>query len=68
MRVGVDSGFDERSSSLTSSFQPIVASRTGLVVAHEAPTRWPAFPDTSPEQIFGVARIMGMVDDSLMSG
>lgn len=61
--MGVDRGFDERFSSLTSIFQPIVDLRTGLVVAHEALTRWPAFPDTSPEQIFDIARTMGMVDE-----
>ncbi|WP_156520121.1 EAL domain-containing protein, partial [Rhodococcus sp. EPR-157] len=61
--MGVDDDFDERFSSLISVFQPIVDSRTGLVVAHEALTRWPAFPDTSPEQIFDIARTMGMAEE-----
>ncbi|QII04520.1 EAL domain-containing protein [Rhodococcoides fascians A25f] len=61
--MGVDSGLDQRLNSLTSVFQPIVDLRTGLVVAHEALTRWSAFPDTSPEQIFDVARTMGVVDE-----
>lgn len=61
--MGVDGDFDERFGSLNSVFQPIVDSRTGLVVAHEALTRWPAFPDTSPEQIFDIARTMGMAEE-----
>ncbi|OZC87177.1 hypothetical protein CH254_15975 [Rhodococcus sp. 06-412-2C] len=59
----VDSAFDERFSKLTSVFQPIVDLRTGLVVAHEALTRWPAFPDTPPEQIFAMARTAGMIEE-----
>ena len=58
-----DSGFDERFSSLTSVFQPIVDLRSGLVVAHEALTRWPAFPDTSPERIFEIARDLGVAEE-----
>ncbi len=61
--MGVDGDFDERFSSLISVFQPIVDSRTGLVVAHEALTRWPAFPDNSPDQIFDIARTMGMAEE-----
>jgi EAL domain-containing protein (putative c-di-GMP-specific phosphodiesterase class I) len=61
--LGVDGDFDERFSSLISVFQPIVDSRSGLVVAHEALTRWPAFPDTSPDRIFDIARSMGMAEE-----